>query len=249
MSQESLEKLRIKNVIGPTSNGTAVLLGNDEKTFVMFVGLYEGAAILRELNGEQTPRPLTHELINMVLDGFDIAVKQIIISDIIDNTFCATLVLEQKVVDEGEGWVGKRNEVRIDARPSDCIILALKTKQDLYATRRVLEQVRDVTEELGDLKGGKNPFQTNAMAWDPLGLKLDPDSLPDFELSMPKEPEELDEDILEQGLAEGLGLDESGESPPAEDEPGKPKKRRKKKPPEDLDELLGGDEAPEDPKK
>ncbi len=146
---EQLEKVKIKKVLGPTQTGTAVLLGNEKKTFVMFIGLYEGAAIIRELNGEVPARPLTHELISYVLTGFNIEIKQIVISDIINNTFCATLVLEQKVVNGDGEWVGKRNEVRIDARPSDCLILALKEKKDIFCTPAVLEKVRDLTEEIG----------------------------------------------------------------------------------------------------
>jgi bifunctional DNase/RNase len=143
-----LEKIRIKKVFGPTQTGTAVLLGNEKKTFVMWIGPYEGAAIIRELNNEVPARPLTHELLSYVLSGFNIDIKQIVISDIINNTFCATLVLEQKVVDESEQWVGKRNEVRIDARPSDCLILALKEKKDIYCMPGVFEKVRDVSEEV-----------------------------------------------------------------------------------------------------
>lgn len=146
---EELHKLRIKKVLGPTETGTAVILGNDEKSFVMFIGPYEGAAIMRELNGEPPPRPLTHELLTYVLSGFEIEVKQIIISDIVNNTFCATLVLEQKVVADNQEWVGKRNEVHIDARPSDCLILALKEKKDIYCTQRVLDKVRDVSDQIG----------------------------------------------------------------------------------------------------
>ncbi|HVY62133.1 MAG TPA: bifunctional nuclease family protein [Planctomycetota bacterium] len=146
---EELHKIRIKKVLGPTQTGTAVLLGNEKKTFVMFIGLYEGAAIIRELNGEVPARPLTHELLTYILDGFDIQVKQIVISDIVNNTFCATLVLEQKVTAENEEWVGKRNEVHIDARPSDCLIIALKEKKDIYCTPRVFDKVRDVSEEIG----------------------------------------------------------------------------------------------------
>ena len=56
---EELHKIRIKKVLGPINTGTAVLLGNDEKTFVMFIGTYEGAAILRELNNEPPPRPMS----------------------------------------------------------------------------------------------------------------------------------------------------------------------------------------------
>ncbi len=149
---ETLHKIRIKKVVGPINAGTAVLLGNDEKTFVMFIGTFEGAAILRELNQESPPRPMTHDLLSYVLSGFDIAVKQIVISDIVENTFCATLVLEQRCTDESSEWNGKRNEVRIDARPSDCLVLALKEKVEIFATEAVLEKVHDISE--GTPEGG-----------------------------------------------------------------------------------------------
>ena len=57
-----LEKVKIKRIIGPTPSGAAVLLGNDKKTFVVFVGFYEAAAILREINHEVPARPLTQEV-------------------------------------------------------------------------------------------------------------------------------------------------------------------------------------------
>ena len=157
----------------------------------MFIGLYEGAAIIRELNGEVPARPLTHELLSYILDGFDIAVKKIVISDIINNTFCATLVLEQKVTPANEEWVGKRNEVHIDARPSDCLILALKEKKEIYCTSKVLDKVRDVSEEIGlaekeVLKQSENVDETSEgitftkpdflnQKWDEFDLDLDKD--------------------------------------------------------------------------
>ena len=103
-----LHTVQIKRIIGPTPNGAAVLLGNDQKTFVIFVGFYEAAALIREINNEIPARPLTHELIQNVYLGFDIEVKQVIISTIIDNTFCATLILQQKILEDDEGaeWAG-----------------------------------------------------------------------------------------------------------------------------------------------
>lgn len=166
MSDTALEKIRIKKVLGPINTGTAVLLGNDEKTFVMFIGPNEGAALLRELNHETPPRPMTHDLLSYILAGFEVKIKQIIISDIVDNTFCATLVLEQLCRDGEGGWNGKRNEVRIDARPSDCLVLALKEQVDVFATRSVLERVQDVSEGMA-LGGGLGPQKPQ----NPFGLK------------------------------------------------------------------------------
>ncbi|MBN1441443.1 MAG: bifunctional nuclease family protein [Planctomycetes bacterium] len=140
-----LIKVKIRKVIGPTPNGAAILLGNDIKTFVVFVGFYEAAALIREMNKELPARPLTHELIQNVFLGFDVTVKQIIISSIIENTFCATLILQQELPRvEGQETV-TRKEVRIDARPSDCLVLALKNKVDIYVSEEVFNQVKDVS--------------------------------------------------------------------------------------------------------
>lgn len=154
-----LEKVKIKRIIGPTPSGAAVLLGNEKKTFVVFVGFYEAAALIREINHEVPARPLTHELIQNVFLGFDIEVKHVVISTILENTFCATLILDQRLRGGKEDWDSCRNEVRIDARPSDCFVLALKSKVDIFVTREVFDQVQDVskmTEEVeGTLAGGQ----------------------------------------------------------------------------------------------
>ena len=150
-----LQRVSIKRIIGPTPSGAAVLVGNDEKTFVVFIGFYEAAALIREINKEAPARPLTHELIQNVFIGFDVEIKQVIISSIIENTFCATLILRQRAGDGNE----TRSEVRIDARPSDCFVMALKNDVDLFVTRDVFENVPDVThmaEEVeNSLSGGE----------------------------------------------------------------------------------------------
>ena len=194
MSEQALEKIRIKKVLGPINTGTAVLLGNEEKTFVMFIGPNEGAALLRELNHETPPRPMTHDLLSFILAGFEVKIKQIVISDIVDNTFCATLVLEQLCKDGAGGWNGKRNEVRIDARPSDCLVLALKERVDVYATRSVLERVQDVSEGmalggLGAQQKPQNPFGLKEL--DLTGLK---DQFGSFEFEEGSGAEEEDDE-------------------------------------------------------
>ncbi len=149
----TLEQVKIRRIIGPTPSGAAILLGNEKKTFVVFVGFYEAAALIREINHETPARPLTHELIQSIFLGFDVEVKKVIISSIIENTFCATLVLQQKINGADGEWSGVRNEVRIDARPSDCLVLALKNNVDIYVTNEVFEQVQDVSKMTSELEG------------------------------------------------------------------------------------------------
>ena len=144
----TFHKVEIQRVIGPTPNGAAVLLGNDEKTFVIFIGCNEAAALIREINNEAPARPLTHELVQNVFIGFGVSVKNVVISSIIDNTFCATLVLQQDLAEDPEGkeWAGKRTEVSIDSRPSACLVLALKNKVDILVSDEVFSQVQDVSQ-------------------------------------------------------------------------------------------------------
>ncbi len=198
-----LEKVKIRRIIGPTPSGAAVLLGNEKKTFVVFVGFYEAAALIREINGETPARPLTHELIQNVFVGFDVEVKKVIVSSIIENTFCATLVLQQRLANGQEEWVGKRNEVRIDARPSDCLVLALKNNVDIYVTDEVFSQVQDVSkmtmegEGAGDLSLEDLEFKISEKltAFDPGMGELEFDTVEE------EDEEEDDEDSFGEGLS------------------------------------------------
>lgn len=147
----ALHKVEIRKMISPIRDGAAIFLGNEDLTFTMFIGQPEAAALIREFQNQRPERPLTHDLFHYVLLGFDVTIKHVIISSINNNTFYATLTMEQKVVDESESWAGKRNEVRIDARPSDSIILALKTGADIFITDEVKSTVRDVSEELKNM--------------------------------------------------------------------------------------------------
>jgi hypothetical protein len=121
-----MEKFEVKKVAGPIEGGAAVFLANPSRAFVVFVGLFEATAIVKELQKQTTIRPLTHDLIHNILVGLDVEIQQVVISKIVDNTFCATLILEQKIMDENGSFSGRRNKVHVDARASDSFILALK---------------------------------------------------------------------------------------------------------------------------
>jgi len=184
----NLEKVKIRRIIGPTPSGAAILLGNDRKTFVVFVGFYEAAALIREINHETPARPLTHELIQSIFLGFDVEVKKVIISSIIENTFCATLVLQQKIKDANEEWAGKRNEVRIDARPSDCLVLALKNNVDIFVTPEVFEQVQDVSKMTGELEGNIANMSLGDLEIDVRGGKPEGGPSIESEEDLPEDP-------------------------------------------------------------
>lgn len=131
----------IREVV-PTPSGFAIFLGNHEKTFVIYVDHEVGAAILMFHKDIAKPRPLTHDLIGFILTGLEAKVDKVVINDLKDNTFYARLFLS-------EGSEGGMRIVEIDARPSDCMAIALQQDVPLYAAKSVLDRVRDVSEMLG----------------------------------------------------------------------------------------------------
>ena len=75
--QNDVVPVAVKGVM-PTANGCAVFLGNDDKTFVIYVDPSVGSAISMTINGVKKERPLTHDLIGHLLMGFEIGLERII---------------------------------------------------------------------------------------------------------------------------------------------------------------------------
>ena len=72
---EELVEIELKKILGPSETGAAVLLGNSDKTFVVFIGATEAEALTRALRQERLARPMTHELIDSLFLGFGIKIK------------------------------------------------------------------------------------------------------------------------------------------------------------------------------
>jgi bifunctional DNase/RNase len=138
--QNDVVAVTIKGVM-PTANGCAVFLGEDTKTFVIYVDHSVGNAIQMTLNGVKKERPLTHDLIGSLLLGLGAQIDHIVVNDARDGTFFARILLHM------ENELGKKI-VELDARPSDSIVLALQHKRPIYVAREVFQSVDDMTEIL-----------------------------------------------------------------------------------------------------
>ena len=177
-----LVQVTIERVIGFRDGAaSAVVLAHAEKRFLIFVGPTEGIAVQRELSEQRADRPATHDLLDYILRGFDIEVKTVVVSSIVNNVFCATVTLNQKGNDGGPS-----NQVRLDARASDSIVIALKAKVPLWVTRRVLDVVEDASEHLKLL-------ESKAGLGGLTGDVAEPEEKPEFEFD-PGEDEDEDED-------------------------------------------------------
>lgn len=122
-----------------TKSYTVVILSAQEKRFAIYTDPSVGKTLQLFLTEVQSPRPLTHELIDKIFDGMDIQVKQVVINDVQDTIYFARLFLEKDMGDY-------RHIVEIDARPSDCLTLALMNNAPVYCTQEVLDKVIPVEE-------------------------------------------------------------------------------------------------------
>lgn len=130
----------VKGVM-PTSNGCAVFLGTDQKTFVIYVDQSIGETIQRAVDGEQAQRPLTHDLMLTLLDGLCAEVERVVINHVDQGTFHARLIVSM------ENELGHKI-IELDARPSDSIVLALASGKPIYVANSVIKSVDDMTEIL-----------------------------------------------------------------------------------------------------
>lgn len=123
----------------PTQQGSAVFLGNSEKTFIIYVDNAVGQAILAIINGIKRARPLTHDLINMIFEAFGVKIERVIVNDLKNDTYYARLILS------AENELLERKLVELDARPSDCIALACQQGAPIYVSRNVWDVVSDMS--------------------------------------------------------------------------------------------------------
>ena len=132
--------IRIK-IIVPTPNGTAIFLGNEQKSFVIYVDNQAGTTLTDTLAGNRKERPMTHDLIGHIFSGFGVKVERMVINHAEDGIFHARLILSMR------NEIGTKL-VEIDSRPSDALILAAAEKKPLFITSDVFEAMEDMSEVL-----------------------------------------------------------------------------------------------------
>lgn len=116
-----------------TRSYTVVILSARDKRFAIYTEPSIGKMLQMYLTGVEKSRPTTHDLLDGIFRGLGVTIKQVVINDIQDTIYFARLFLEQ---DLGP----YKHIVEIDARPSDCITLALMNNIPVYCTREVLEK-------------------------------------------------------------------------------------------------------------
>lgn len=114
----------------PPYQGYVVILQENvgERKLPIFIGVAEAQAISILLKGLEYARPLTFDLFGSVLEQLEVRVEGVRVTKLVENTFYAVVT----IVDNN----GKVHY--IDARPSDSIALALRTKAPIYVSDKVM---------------------------------------------------------------------------------------------------------------
>ena len=111
----------------------------DKKLLPIWIGPVEARAIQLELEGQQSPRPLTHDLLVSAVASLRGRVTRIVINDLIEGTFYATIDIDTP-----------RGMRHVDARPSDAIAVAVRVKCPLFVDGSALDALIDA-DELGSV--------------------------------------------------------------------------------------------------
>ena len=114
----------------PKTQQHVVVLRESEGTRVLpiFVGPCEAQAIARLLKHESFPRPLTHDLLALLIEGLHAKVSRVVITELKEGTYFASLFLTRG-----------QEVLSVDARPSDSIAVALRAEASLYVNEELLQ--------------------------------------------------------------------------------------------------------------
>jgi bifunctional DNase/RNase len=117
-------------MMDPVTNMPIVVLKDVGGNAILpiWVGIYEANAIALEIEKVSTPRPMTHDLIKILLLGLGTGIRKVVVSELREDTFYAVI------------WLDKDGDlISVDSRPSDALALALRLDCPIYVDDSVLK--------------------------------------------------------------------------------------------------------------
>ncbi|MDD5064117.1 MAG: bifunctional nuclease family protein [Phycisphaerae bacterium] len=118
-------------IINETSDQQVIVLKerHGERAFPIVIGIVEIFAIDRRLKDIRPPRPMTHDLLENILENLGVKLEKVVITDLRNHTFYANIHLNSN---------GKT--IQIDSRPSDAIALGIASNAPIYVAEQVFEK-------------------------------------------------------------------------------------------------------------
>ncbi len=117
-------------IINETSDQQIIVLKerNGQRSFPIVIGIVEIFAIDRRLKGIKAPRPMTHDLLDSVIENLGAKIEKIVINDLRNHTFYAKIHLSLN-----------GRTVEVDSRPSDAIALGAASNAPIYVAEHIFE--------------------------------------------------------------------------------------------------------------
>jgi len=123
-------QMNVNTVLFDSKNNSYIVVLKDEtgkKILPIWIGAAEGNSIAMAMSNVKLERPHTHDLIVNIFDRLEIEIARVVISDLIDNTFYASLYL-----------LHNNKEFHIDSRPSDAIAIAIRIGAPVFVEEEVI---------------------------------------------------------------------------------------------------------------
>jgi len=172
MAREEFIEMRVGGLtLDPVTKTPIVILKDPDNklNLPIWIGLMEATAMATELEGIKMARPMTHDLLRSVVDTVGGVVEAVEVTDLRDSTYYASICLEVS---------GRK--VNIDARPSDAISLALRTRSPIFVAKKVLEASSTLQQKMEDPQE-QNLSNVSRDKWAEILEKMSPD---DFKYKM-----------------------------------------------------------------
>jgi uncharacterized protein len=141
MTKENNQDVEVKIYSIATSlTESIIFLDETDGTRILpiWIGPMEAQAIAIRLSGYPSPRPMTHDLLFSVIKTFGRRVASVTISDIVENTYYSHLSLLDAAGDE----------LRVDARPSDAIAMAVRFGCPIYVSEAVFSKTQVLSKPI-----------------------------------------------------------------------------------------------------
>lgn len=130
-------------IIDPGSQQPVVILSDalEERGLFIWISPFEANAIHSEMSGIEHFRPLTHDLLERVIEKANLRIERVIVTHIQKGVYYATLVIK-----EGS------SDIEIDARPSDSIVMALKFNAPIFVSERLFKEASVLLRDKGTVE-------------------------------------------------------------------------------------------------
>jgi bifunctional DNase/RNase len=130
-------------MVDPIANTPIVILRDKDgqRVLPIWIGMFEANAIALQIENVAPPRPMTHDLLRNVIQDLDASVQKVVVYDLQENTYYALIYLSLR-----------GDTVTVDARPSDAIALALRTRAPIFVEDAVIDNAKtvDLSSERAD---------------------------------------------------------------------------------------------------